>query len=150
MSVDLAIQFGYDQDDAEDIAQDAMLKLWCVHSDINDEDHLKALTTLTTQRMCIDKWRKNMDVSKLDEAMPAIDEDSKHDHLEYAELEQWMNEQIDKLPSTSGIILRMRQLEHRELSEIADILGIQQTSVSTLLSRARIELIKKIKRRDQQ
>jgi RNA polymerase sigma-70 factor (ECF subfamily) len=47
------------------------------------------------------------------------------------------------------MVLRMRQLEHRELSEIADILGIRQTSVSTLLSRARHELLNKLKRRNQ-
>jgi RNA polymerase sigma-70 factor (ECF subfamily) len=60
-----------------------------------------------------------------------------------------MQEQIERLPSTSGIILRMRQLEHRELKEIADILGIRQTSVSTLLSRARNELMEKLRRRNQ-
>ena len=81
--------------------------------------------------------------------MPIVDEDSLYDKLEYAELEQWMKEQIDNLPSTSSIVLRMRQLEHRELSEIAEILDIRQTSVSTLLSRARNELLNKLKRRNQ-
>ena len=82
--------------------------------------------------------------------MPLVDESSLYDRLEYAELEQWMTEQIARLPSTSGIVLTMRQLEHRELSEIADILGIRQASVSTLLARARHELMNKLKRRNQQ
>jgi RNA polymerase sigma-70 factor (ECF subfamily) len=81
--------------------------------------------------------------------MPLVDEGSLYDRLEYAELEQWMNDQIDALPNTSRIVLTMRQLEHRELSEIADILGIKQTSVSTLLARARNELMNKLKRRNQ-
>ena len=81
--------------------------------------------------------------------MPLTDEVTPHDRLEYAELEQWIDEQIDSLPSTAGMILRMRQLERRELSEIADILGIQQSSVSTLLSRARSELQNKLLRRNQ-
>jgi RNA polymerase sigma-70 factor (ECF subfamily) len=72
-----------------------------------------------------------------------------HDQLEYTELVKWLDGQIDNLPSTAGMILRMRQLEHRELNEIADILGIKQTSVSTLLSRARNELLNKLKRRNQ-
>jgi RNA polymerase sigma-70 factor (ECF subfamily) len=81
--------------------------------------------------------------------MPLVDEGSLYDRLEYAELEQWMNDQIDALPNTSRIVLTMRQLERRELSEIADILGIKQTSVSTLLARARNELMNKLKRRNQ-
>ena len=82
--------------------------------------------------------------------MSIVDEDTPQDQQEYNELEKWLDEQIDSLPSTSGMVLRMRQLEHRELSEIADILGIRQTSVSTLLSRARHELLNKLKRRKQQ
>ena len=34
-SVSAALQFGYAQDDAEDIAQDVMIKLWCMHETLN-------------------------------------------------------------------------------------------------------------------
>ena len=148
-SVAIAVRFGYHQDDAEDIAQDVMLKLWCLHEDI-DVPRLRASVAIITRRVCIDRWRTTHRFSVLNEGMAKIDEDSRYDHLEFAELEQWMNEQIDLLPSTSGIVLRMRQLERRELSEIADILGIRQASVSTLLSRARNELLNKLKRRNRQ
>lgn len=146
----MAEQFGYSQDDAEDIAQDVMLRLWSLHEQLRDAAHLKASTAVTAKRICIDKWRTTHQHLKIDDTMPIVDEDSLHDQQEYEELEKWLDEQIDSLPSTSGMVLRMRQLEHRELSEIADILGIRQTSVSTLLSRARNELLNKLKRRDQQ
>ena len=68
--------------------------------------------------------------------------------LEYKELETWLEKRIDSLPSTSGIILRMRQIENRELDEIASILGISKASVSTLLSRARRQLLDELKRRN--
>ncbi|MCR5131289.1 MAG: RNA polymerase sigma factor [Prevotella sp.] len=150
MSVAIAEQFGYAQDDAEDIAQDVMLKLWCLHEKMNDATHLKASVAITTRRVCIDKWRSTHILAEIKESMPVMDEDTQYDRLEFEELERWMDEQIDFLPSTSSIVLRMRQLEQRELSEIAEIIGIKQTSVSTLLSRARNELLKKLKRRNQQ
>ena len=149
-SVAIAKSFGYALGDAEDIAQDVMLKLWCLHKDLHDVKHLQASVTISTRQMCIDKWRAAQRYADLDESLPVIDEDSLYDPLEYADLERWMTEQIDQLPSTAGIVLRMRQLEHRELSEIASILGIQQSSVSTLLSRARNELLHKLKQRNQQ
>ncbi|MBQ9286105.1 MAG: RNA polymerase sigma factor [Bacteroidaceae bacterium] len=149
-AVEIARQFGYALNDAEDIAQDVMLKLWCLHSSIHDEAHLKASAVITTKRVCIDKWRTTHLHTDINGALPIVDEDTLHDHLEYAELERWLNEQIARLPSTSGMVLRMRQLEHRELSEIAGILGIRQSSVSTLLSRARHELLTQLKRRKQQ
>ena len=149
-SVSIAGLFGFVQDDAEDIAQDVMLKLWNLHEQLNDAAHLKASAAITTKRVCIDRWRTAHQHAEIANTMPLIDEDSLHDQLEYTELEHWIAEQIDSLPSTAGMVLRMRQLEHRELGEIADILGIRQTSVSTLLSRARNELLTKLKRRNQQ
>ena len=149
-AVSVAGQFGYVQDDAEDIAQDVMLKLWNLHEQLNDAAHLKASAVITTKRMCIDKWRTAHQHAEIANVIPLIDEDSLHDRLEYTELEHWIDEQIDSLPSTAAMVLRMRQLEHRELGEIADILGIRQTSVSTLLSRARNELLTKLKRRNLQ
>ena len=146
----MAKQFGYSQNDAEDIAQDVMLRLWSLHEQLRDTAHLQASTAVTAKRVCIDRWRTTHQYLRIDHAMSIVDEDTPQDQQEYNELEKWLDEQIDSLPSTSGMVLRMRQLEHRELSEIADILGIRQTSVSTLLSRARHELLNKLKRRKQQ
>ncbi len=149
-AVSTAERFGYSQDDAEDIAQDVMLRLWNLHEQLRDAAHLKASTAITAKRLCIDRWRTTHQHLKIDDVIPMVDEDSLYDQQEYEELEKWLDEQIGSLPSTSGMVLRMRQLEHRELSEIADILGIRQTSVSTLLSRARNELLNKLKRRNRQ
>ena len=148
-SVSVAQGFGYGLEDAEDIAQDVMLKLWCLHEKMDHVARLKASVTIITKQVCIDKWRTTHIQTRVGDIMPIVDEDSLYDKLEYAELEQWMKEQIDNLPSTSSIVLRMRQLEHRELGEIAEILNIRQTSVSTLLSRARNELLNKLKKRNQ-
>ena len=148
-AVSVAQAFGFGQEDAEDVAQDAMLKLWCLHEEMRDAGQLRASVAITVRHVCIDRWRTTHHHAEMEGSMPVVDEDSLYDRLEYAELEQWMEEQIGQLPSTSGIILRMRQLEHRELKEIAEILGIRQTSVSTLLSRARNELMEKLRRRNQ-
>ncbi len=125
-----------------------MLRLWSLHEQLSDTHRLKALVVITAKRVCIDRWRTTHQHREINDAMPIADEDTLHDQLEYAELEQWLYEQIDRLPSTSATVLRMRQIERCELSEIADILGIRQASVSTLLSRARNELLNKLKRRN--
>jgi len=45
-AVSVAEQFGYSQDDAEDIAQDVMLRLWSLHEQLRDAAHLKASTAI--------------------------------------------------------------------------------------------------------
>lgn len=149
-AVSAAEKFGYSEYDAEDIAQDVMLRLWSLHEQFTNAAHLKASATITARHLCIDRWRIARQHKEIDKAIPIADEDTLYDRLEYTELEQWLAEQIDHLPSTSATVLRMRQLEHREVGEIAEILGIRPGSVSTLLSRARNELLNKLKRRDQQ
>ena len=148
-AVSVALKCGAAPADAEDIAQDVMLKLWYLHEKLDNVGRIKALVAMTTKHVCIDRWRTARIHTEMGSMLPLVDEGSLYDRLEYAELEQWMNEQIDALPNTSRIVLTMRQLEHRELSEIANILGIKQTSVSTLLARARNELMNKLKRRNQ-
>ena len=149
-AVSVAEKFGYSQYDAEDIAQDVMLRLWSLHEQMTNAAHLRACTTITARHACIDRWRTTHQHKEIDNAIPIADEDTLYDRLEYTELKQWLEEQIDHLPSTSATVLRMRQLERREVSDIADILGIHPSSVSTLLSRARNELLNKLKRRNQQ
>ena len=147
-AVSVSLHCGAGKEEAEDIAQDVMLKLWCLHEKICDVVRMNALVSITTKHVCIDRWRTMHIHEDMGKTTPIVDEDTMYDHLEYAELEQWMGKQINFLPTTSRIVLTMRQLEHRELSEIADILGIKQTSVSTLLARARNELMNKLKRRN--
>ena len=149
-AVSVAEKFGLSHHDAEDIAQDVMLRLWSLHEHFANAAHLKASATITARHLCIDRWRTTHQHKEIDNAIPIADENTLYDRLEYAELEQWLAEQIGHLPSTSATVLRMRQLEHREVGEIADILGIRPGSVSTLLSRARNELLNKLKRRNQQ
>jgi RNA polymerase sigma-70 factor (ECF subfamily) len=139
-AISVARSLGYGQDDAEDIAQDVMIKLWCMHETLNDVSHLKACAMITTKHICIDKWRTSLVHTESVDTSVVVDADSLYDKLEYSELEQWLNEMIESLPSTTQTVLTMRQLEHRSLDEIADILGIKKTSVSTLLSGARNEL----------
>ena len=149
-AVSVAEKFGYSEYDAEDIAQDVMLRLWSLHEQFTNAAHLKASAAITAQHTCIDRWRTTHQHKEIDNAIPITDEDTLYNQLEYAELKNWLEEQIEHLPSTSATVLKMRQLEHREVSEIADILGIRPSSVSTLLSRARNELLIKLKRRNQQ
>ena len=149
-AVSAAEKFGYSEYDAEDIAQDVMLRLWSLHEQFTNAAHLKASATITARHLCIDRWRTSHQHQEIDNAIPIADEDTFHDRLEYTELEQWLAEQIDHLPSTSATVLKMRQLERREVDEIAEILGIRPKSVSTLLSRARNELLNKLKMRRNQ
>ncbi|MBO4606823.1 MAG: hypothetical protein J5682_02865, partial [Prevotella sp.] len=56
-AVSIAEKFGYSQYDAEDIAQDVMLRLWSLHEQMTNAAHLRACTTITARHACIERWR---------------------------------------------------------------------------------------------
>jgi RNA polymerase sigma-70 factor (ECF subfamily) len=69
--------------------------------------------------------------------------------LEMKEDDKWLSEKLQQLPTTQRTLLYMRQVERRSHEEIATLLGIETTSVSTLLARARRTLLEEIKRRNE-
>ena len=63
------------------------------------------------------------------------------------ENEEWLRRKLDRLPSSEYQVLHLRQVERKTNREIAAILGIEVTSVATLLSRARQKLMEDIRKR---
>ena len=63
--------------------------------------------------------------------------------------ERRLSVKLQQLPTTQRTLLYMRQVERKSHEEIATLLGIETTSVSTLLARARRTLLEEIKRRNQ-
>lgn len=146
----VAISFGFSPDEAEDVAQDVLLKLWGIHDSISADTSAEALAGVAARHCCIDKRRTHHPQEDIEQHQVIGYACSPHEQMEYDELSRWLLRQIEQLPSTNGIILKMRQLEHRELDEIAALLGIAKSSVSTLLSRARHQLLEQLKKRNQQ
>ena len=123
---------GADIVEAEDIAQEVMLRLWQMLDDIKDTARMERLSTMP---LCGNEVRL------------AAFHDMPDESLEAAEEESWLRQRLRQLPPTQYAILGMRQVERLSNEEIASRLGIAETSVSTLLSRARRTLLDEIRRR---
>lgn len=145
----VAVACGIVASDAEDCAQDAMLKLWALHDDIADSRHAEALATIMAKRLAIDTHRRRRDTIAMNVEWNVADGlySMPDKALETAENERWLTERLSRLPKTEYEILRLRQTEHKETAEIAAILGLTPQSVSTLLSRARRKMLNEIRKR---
>lgn len=137
-------------DEAEDIAQEAMLKLWTVRNDVSDAVHAEKLIVCIAKNKAIDSHRR-LHTVPIDSSKAYIDEKlpTPENSLEDQENMAWLRERLEHLPTTEYQILRLRQVEQMTFNEIAQTLGISPTSVSTLLSRARNKILNEIiKRRE--
>lgn len=147
----LNISKGYslNADESDDIAQDALLKLWTLHSEIAEKKNAEALTISITRHLCIDHFRKQKKVSLLD-IRPVVDEQkpNPHEQLEVADNEEWLEKKLQSLPSMEYQVIYLRQTEQKSNAEISALLGIGINSVATLLSRARKKLLQEIIKKD--
>ncbi|MBR6494900.1 MAG: sigma-70 family RNA polymerase sigma factor [Prevotella sp.] len=139
---------GAGRDEAEDIAQDVMLRLWQMHNELERYDSVEALAALMAKHLLRNRQRRRK-TETLDETIVVSLSTSPHEQLEMKEDDEWLSRKLQQLPTTQRSLLYMRQVERRSHEEIARLLGIEITSVSTLLSRARRTLLEEIKRRNE-
>ena len=135
---------GADADTAQDIAQETMIRLWQMHDDprLSNPDGYAATIA---RHLTLNHLRRRQPLP-IDERHSAIQTTpSPLDLMVQREEEQWLQQRIRDLPPTQHAILHMRQVEHRTNGQIATLLGIKETSVSTLLGRARRQLLEEIR-----
>ena len=146
-ALSVSMSYGAGREEAEDIAQDVMLRLWQMHDELERYDSIEALATMMARHLLINHQRRRKPEA-LNEAMIVSLNISPHEQLEMKEDDRWLTKRLEQLPTTQRTLLYMRQVERRSHEEIALLLGIETTSVSTLLARARRTLLEEIKRRN--
>lgn len=135
--------------EAEDIAQDVLLRLWTLRESVTSPQHAEVLATKMARQRCVDAWRRCHTVPINGQlVLPDDRTPSPIQMLVHADNEEWLDRQLNSLPSMQHQILRLRQVERKSHAEIAAILGTTPNSVATLLSRARRQLLEAIRQRN--
>ncbi len=136
-----------DNEEAEDVAQDTMLKLWTMHKALQKDKETEALAITIAKHLAVDCFRRNHpqaiyghDTAASSYAMPDAIIESKENEI-------WLSKTLKRLPSAEYAVLHLRQVEQKSTEEIAAIVGISPASVPTLLARARKKLLEELKKR---
>ena len=146
-ALSVSMSCGAGKDEAEDIAQDVMLRLWQMNNELERYESFEAVVALMTKHQLQNHQRRRKPEA-LNEAIVVSMSTDPHEMVEMKEDDKWLTKRLEQLPTTQRTLLYMRQVERRSHEEIARLLGIEVTSVSTLLARARKSLLEDIKRRN--
>ena len=124
--------------DAEDIVQEAFLKLWYIRDRLDGYQSVEALSVQVVKNLCLDKLRsKRMDRMPENSQSILAGTVTPEQLLEQHDAVAIIGRLIQQLPTLQQCIIRMKDVEGYELSEIAQITGTQIESVRVNLSRAR-------------
>ena len=106
-SVATARSLGLDADDAEDVAQDALLKMWSLRGELKVE-RIEALVVTVARNLSVDIHRRCRTIPM--DNRPVVDElHTQPDTLmEVADDERWLERKMQALPSTEYQVLHLR------------------------------------------
>ena len=123
-------------DAAQDAVQELIMKLWEKRSILDEVENIQAFTMRSMRNLCLDTIRKNRDEDELPVEFEYV-EPNPYQQTEQKDLASKIRSMIDNLPELQRTIIRMRDVEEMEISEIAYITLLTENAVSVNLSRAR-------------
>lgn len=139
-----------DEAEAEDVVQEAMMKLWKIAPDWQ-AGRAKPSTWLyrVTSNLCTDRLRKRKFASS--EEAPEVEDDTPGvvETLELRDRANAVNTALSGLPERQRLALHLRYYQHLANKEIATVLETSVEAVESLLGRGKRDLAKQlIKERD--
>ena len=124
-----------DDAEAEDVVQDALLRLW----QLRDEpvQNVEGMARVVVQHLSIDavrRRRENIPIEEIEVVGTSYSEG-------LSDTEMRMMTLIRQLPTLQQTILRLRHVDEMEVFEIAEMIGATEAAVRQSLSRARRKLL---------
>ena len=119
-----------DEDEAEDVVQDAMLKVWQLRDQLSPP--VDPLAFIIVRNLCISTIRRRQDTTRIEDLnIPPSADGEERQRIEK------MMQMVEQLPDKQQTILRLRHMEGMEMADIATLLCTTETAVRKSLSRAR-------------
>lgn len=139
----MALSILKDENKAKDLFQELMMHLWERRERLEQIGNRRAYLLTSTRNMCIDILRKEPATGEI--SVETVDiQPNPHQKTEQSDTLNYLHHLIDELPEMQRIIIRMKDVEELEITEIAKILSITENAVTVNLSRARKKLREKI------
>ena len=138
-----ALRLLTDSDEAEDVTQETVLKLWTIRQQLEIYRSMEALAVVMVRRLALSRKRVATTIPLSNWQKTDTDSiDSPEDLLISREEETKVIKMISTLPDAQQTVLRMKHIDRLETSEIARITGSSEEAIRQNLSRARKKILK--------
>lgn len=138
-------------DDAEDVTQETLIRLWQYCQRLDEGRNIEALAARVAKNCCVDMQRRIHieTVRENDDGPVPIPSlaPSPHEEMEQKEGIAALDEAVSTLKPREKELFEMRQQEGLSTEEIARQTGIPRASVQSMISMARKKVFNEMKRR---
>ncbi len=128
-----------DENRSQDAYQDLMMRLWEKRKQLKAVENRQAFLLTSMRNLCVDLLRKQQPNGELP-ANAEYNAPDPHQLTEQTDTVNAISRMIDLLPEMQRTIIRMKDVEEMEITEIAEIMSMSENAVTVNLSRARKKL----------
>ena len=131
-----AAKFTRSDDAAEEIIQDAFLRVWLNRDKLAEVDHVKAYLYKYVSNECLSYLRKKLKEERVVDAFTAKQQNSHNSTVETINLNEVTKIiaiAVDKLPDQRKNIYQLSRRDGKTIPEIAEILNISPNTVKNAL-----------------
>lgn len=143
-----ALRIVLNREEAEDIVQDTLIKLWQRREDLGQVANLESFALVSARNLALDRKARmeNRNVSFDNEAHDRPDhrQTTVEQDLMHRESTNAVSKFINSLPEKQRTVINLRDIEGKSYKEIAEVLNISESDVKVTLFRARNALKEKI------
>lgn len=119
-----------DEEEAKDVVQDSLLRLWQLKEEVQN---VRGFARILVRNRSLDilRKRKSSVQVEISETADIVTSDDRDERIER------MMTLVGNLPTMQQTVLRLRHMEGKEMSEIAELIGTTEQAIRQSLSRAR-------------
>ena len=128
-----------DAQEAEDVCQEAFVKLWH-HQDSIDKNKIRSWLMKVTRNGCLDRLRRRRPTEELTEWRHQDESPGPMQDLQQQQTSQWLKRAIGGLKEPYRSLVVLRDVHQHSYAEVAVVLELSLSQVRVYLHRARKQL----------
>ena len=148
----LALRITTNREEAEDVVQETLVKVWDKRAEWDAIDSMEAFALSVCRNLSIDctKRRGRHDAS-LDEvgAQEAVSHHNPYEEAAQSNRVRIVRRLVDSLPEKQRSCIQLRDFEGKSYKEVAEVMGISESQVKVNIFRARQAIKTKFEQLDQ-
>lgn len=137
---DIAQRFFGDEDKAEDIAQETLMRLWLLRDRIAPQADIGPLAVRMAKNLCVSEWRKQQVRQGQTVQVEFVAHCDIQRDVELKEDIDRLRQAVNQLKPAEQRLFRMRYEAEMDIGQIAAATGVGERSVSAMLSTAKRKL----------